>query len=344
MDTTLTSWAKLIWQTLSDDGIDARAAFLQAGLDPARLADASGRYPATGMRQLWTEAERCYSKPDFGLDVGARWQPTSFNALGFAWLASDTLYEALERLVRYAQLVNSGLHAKLSKEGAHYQLQIAPHAQSTDAAKVAGLAAIVTMCRSLLGDSFSPVALGIDLNGQPLSAEAQAFFSGNADTCAANNWIAIDCQQAHIHLPGANTQLALVNEKLALENLSKVQNSNIRARLGQAIAARLPSGEVSEAAIAVELGLSTRSLQRRLQDEGTHFKQLLDKIRRELAKEYLSLGEHSLSEISYLLGYGDQPSFSRAFKRWFDVSPSQYRNTTADEKIRGDAKQGQPGI
>lgn len=333
MNTTLTSWAKLIWQTLSDDGLDARAAFAQAGLDPALLSDSNGRYPVAGMHQLWLSAERHYSKPDFGLDVGSRWHPTSFNALGFAWLASDTLHQALERLVRYAQLVNSGLKAELTTTGTTYQVRIVPHAQSPAAANVAGLAAVVTMCRALMGESFTPVSLGLPLQGRGLSQAAETFFACPANTNCTDSLLAIDRQQAHSHLPGANAQLAQVNEKLALENLSKVQNSNIRARIGQAIAARLPSGEVSEESIAAELALSTRSLQRRLHEEDTSFKQLLDKVRRELAKQYLSLGEHSLSEISYLLGYGDQPSFSRAFKRWFGMSPSQYRTTHSSVNI-----------
>ncbi|UTF59148.1 AraC family transcriptional regulator [Gilvimarinus sp. DA14] len=326
MATTLTSWAQLIWETLQNDGIDSRAVFAKAGLNPALLSDPTGRYPTSGMHILWAEGQARYSKKDFGLAVGQRWHPTTFNALGFAWLASDNLYTALERLVRYAQLVNSGLVAELTSQGTVYQLRIQPHGDAHGAANLAGLTALMVMCRALLGPSFTPVELGLPAGSDSDSAAVEAFFGCRIHAKQTHSFLNIDRQQAHIHLPGANSQLALVNEKLALENLSRVTDSNIRARAGQAIAKRLPTGNVSEESVAAELALSTRSLQRRLSEENSSFKQLLDKVRRELAKHYLESGEHSFSEISYLLGYGDQPSFSRAFKRWFAMSPSQYRS------------------
>lgn len=328
MDTTLTSWAQLIWETLQDDGIDSRAVFAKAGLDPALLSDPTGRYPASAMRVLWQEGEARHSKKDFGLAVGQRWHPTTFNALGFAWLASDSLYTALERLVRYAQLVNSGIVAALNTEGTVYQLTIQPHAGAHGAANLAGLTAVVVMCRALMGPSFTPVELGLTLDANTHSSAIQKFFGCRIRSCDSNSYINIDRQQAHIHLPGANSQLALVNEQLALKNVSEIAGSNIRARAAHAIAKRLPTGTVNEDSVAAELALSTRSLQRRLSEEHTSFKEMLDRVRRELAKHYLESGEHSLSEISYLLGYGDQASFSRAFKRWFGASPSQFRTRT----------------
>ncbi|WP_157497934.1 AraC family transcriptional regulator [Gilvimarinus chinensis] len=337
MDTTLTSWAQLIWETLQDDGIDSRSVFTIAGLDPALLSDPTGRYPTSAMHELWKEGEARYSKMDFGLAVGQRWHPTSFNALGFAWLASETLHTALERLVRYAQLVNSGIVATLSTEGTAYRLSIQPHKGSHGAANLAGLTAVAVMCRTLLGPSFTPVELGLSGESAKHSKAVQEFFGCRIHSGRQMSYINIDRQQAHIHLPGANSQLALVNEQLALKNLSEVADSNIRARAAQAIAKRLPTGTVNEDSVAAELALSTRSLQRRLSEEHTSFKEMLDKVRRELAKHYLELDEHSLSEISYLLGYGDQASFSRAFKRWFGASPSQFRTRTLNVRAQQSA-------
>jgi len=79
------------------------------------------------------------------------------------------------------------------------------------------------------------------------------------------------------------------------------------------------------------LCMSERTLQRRLQEEGTSFQQLLDDIRRELAGEYLGLGEMAMGQIAYMLGFADQSILSRACQRWFAMSPRQYRQKLGEQ-------------
>jgi len=89
---------------------------------------------------------------------------------------------------------------------------------------------------------------------------------------------------------------------------------------------RLPDGEPRRDEIADELCMSERTLQRRLEEEGTSFIQLMDDTRRELAGQYLGRLQLSLAQAAYLLGFADQSSFFRACRRWFDLSPGQYRS------------------
>ena len=77
--------------------------------------------------------------------------------------------------------------------------------------------------------------------------------------------------------------------------------------------------------IATILGMSERTLQRRLAAEGTSFQRLLDDTRRELARHYLDQRNVSLADIAYLLGFSNQCSFFRASRRWFGSSPRDYR-------------------
>src|SRR5262249_2957845 len=78
--------------------------------------------------------------------------------------------------------------------------------------------------------------------------------------------------------------------------------------------------------VASELGMSERTLQRRLEAEDTSFAALLDSTRRELAGEYLRRVHRSHAHAAYLLGFGDQSSFFRACRRWLDLSAGQYRS------------------
>ena len=88
---------------------------------------------------------------------------------------------------------------------------------------------------------------------------------------------------------------------------------------------RLPSGHVTQEEIAQELNMSLRNMQRRLRGEGTSFTQLLDDTRRTLATQYVRSRRLSINEITYLLGFSEPSNFSRAFKRWTGLSPSEFR-------------------
>ena len=96
-------------------------------------------------------------------------------------------------------------------------------------------------------------------------------------------------------------------------------------RVEAALVDQLPHGEPSQKSVAEALHLSARSLQRRLAEAGSSYTEVRDNARRELALRYLRDGGHSVSEITYLLGFSDSSSFSRAFRRWTGVSPSAYR-------------------
>ncbi|MGI3165420.1 helix-turn-helix domain-containing protein [Pseudooceanicola sp. 200-1SW] len=96
-------------------------------------------------------------------------------------------------------------------------------------------------------------------------------------------------------------------------------------RLARVLEDLLPAGQVSVAAAAARMGLSDRSLQRRLQGEGTSFQAELDRVRARLARLYLARGDLSTEEISHLLAYRDPNSFYRAFHAWTGMTPSQAR-------------------
>ena len=87
----------------------------------------------------------------------------------------------------------------------------------------------------------------------------------------------------------------------------------------------LPKGTARAKVIATELGMSDRTFSRRLADEGTSFDEILDRLRHDLAQRYITGSDLSLSEISFELGYANQPAFTTAFKRWSGKSPSDLR-------------------
>jgi AraC-like DNA-binding protein len=136
-------------------------------------------------------------------------------------------------------------------------------------------------------------------------------------------------------LPTAHPLLAEVHERLASEHLQRLNHAQTCSRARAAILRCLPDGEPRRAEIASALEMSERTLQRRLEAEGTSFQRLLDDIRRELAQQYLGQTDLSLADACYLLGFGNLSSFFRASKRWFGTSPRHYRRRLVEPRRLG---------
>lgn len=326
--TVLTSWALLVWETLKNQGIDPRPVFNEAGLDPSKLGDGNARYKVEKMNRLWALTEEATGNPSIGIDIGNQWHVTTFHALGYAWLASDSFGDAVNRMARYARLVNNAIHTRLDKDGPFYrfyyhaeQARHLQHPVSHDAA----LSALLKMCRMLLGDSFHPVEVRAERPLAAIRPVLESHFQCPFQfDCEENCWI-LDRYDAERRLPSANPELVRINEALAVKYLAHIDKNDIVNQVRQKITEQLPAGKISEQGIAQSLNLSTRSLQRHLSGEQQSFLTLLNEIRQQLAVTYISNSTLSLNEISYLLGFSEPASFTRAFKRWHGDTPSQFR-------------------
>jgi AraC-like DNA-binding protein len=110
-----------------------------------------------------------------------------------------------------------------------------------------------------------------------------------------------------------------------IEYLGRLDEGNIVDRVTAVIVDMLPSGSVADEKVAEQLNMSLRSLQRRLNEVGTTFRTLIERVRKDLAATYVSDLEIELVEVAFLLGFSDQSAFSRAFKRWTGYSPCEVR-------------------
>ena len=330
---TLSSWARLVWEELNARQLDANAIFREAGLNPAKLGNAVARFPVVNMIQLWNLSQQASGDDGFGVTTGQRWNATTFHALGFAWLASNTLGEALHRMARYGAFLNDGLEYSLVSEQIHYRFRISRNQdilpddrfERSDTSADAGVVALLKMCRQLLGESFSPIEItcGHPPNGGTLLLEQVARCPIRFD----GNYIEVvfDRQDIERKLSSGNDELTHAHEQIILKHMTDLQRDKLSAKVQLAILEQLPSGNVKETDIASELGLSSRTMQRRLLEEGVNFQGLLQTSRQKLADQYIRDENLSISEIAYLLGFSEQANFTRAFKRWTGRSPTQYR-------------------
>ena len=123
----------------------------------------------------------------------------------------------------------------------------------------------------------------------------------------------------------SNKQLSQLHDQLLVEYVAKLDKNNIVERVKLAIINELGTGNFSDSTIAESLLMSQRTLQRRLEENNTTFKQLVNEVRLDLADTYLNDSSLSLTEISFMLGFSEMSAFSRAFKRWSGQSPGTFR-------------------
>ncbi|WP_339529281.1 AraC family transcriptional regulator [Pseudomonas mucidolens] len=326
--TSLASWTRALRKQLDALGLDSAALCAEAGLDPQHMDDPNARYPLSATTRLWELAVQASGDPAIGLRVSRFVSPTTFHALGYALVASGSLREVFERIVRYHQVVSDALCLELKHEGERYCFRLlraegrpAPAFEAIDAF----VAIYVRTCRNRLGRDYAPLAVYLR---RPAPADpepwhkvfrAPVFFAAEEDR--------LEFAQADFdsHLDDANPELAEHNETVLKRTLAQLQPLTWERKVRSAIEAQLPDGEPGAERIAQALHLSLRSLQRHLADEGCRFDALLNECRENLALQHLRDPDCSLAEISHLLGFADTSSFNRAFKRWTGMTPGQFR-------------------
>ncbi|WP_232313417.1 helix-turn-helix transcriptional regulator [Enterovibrio coralii] len=121
--------------------------------------------------------------------------------------------------------------------------------------------------------------------------------------------------------------------------MSRVDRTNLTYLIENKILEDLPVGAPSQTDVAKHLGLSLRNLQRKLSDQGTCYKDILDSTRKRLTLNYIKQPHLSISEIGYLVGFSNVANFNRAFRRWVGCAPGEYRQKYLAENTISDVPQ-----
>lgn len=319
----------LIDKALRTYRIDPAGLFRKAGINFKEAALPGARLNSTIIYELYRLGVEETGDPCFGLKVAEQLQPTNLHGLGFAWLASDSLLDALERLVRFSKLLNNVSKARLDRteqtiELALYNLDKLP--DYPDAVLDAFMVAFLKMCRITAGSTFNPVRVDLVHSAPSCHKAFDQIFRAPVRFNAADNRLCFDKASLEASLPSANPELARINDQAVIDYLARFDRGNVSLQVRTRIIEQLPAGTPRQTSIAKELNLSLRSMQRKLKDEGTSFNSLIDNTRRELAMHYIRETHRPLGEVSYLLGFSEPSNFTRAFRRWAGTTPQEFRN------------------
>ena len=329
--TTLISVASIAIDALESYGLDSAPIIREAGLDPGETYRPDDRVPTRRLEKLWTLAVKYTADPCFGLSYARYIQPSALHGLGFSWLASHTLKEGLERLVRFQRVLDNNLRLELLETETGYCLR--SHVNHPDdpfrfpdAEVHSQIASIYRLCQIMLGPGLVPAHVSFEHAAPDCADRFQRFFGIPVEFEAGQTAIEFDRNTGNSPSSSANPELARINDQVVIDYLDRFDRDDVVTQTRRMIIDRLPSGAPRQRDIAADLNLSLRSFQRKLKQAGTSYSQLLHTVRHEMARSYLQSPQHQIIMIAYMLGYTDPSNFARAFKQWDGLSPKEYRD------------------
>lgn len=312
----------------ADQGLDPLALLREAGVRVDSTAAVAAGMPLAAVERLLVVLLAKLGDERLGFEIGWRLPPTAFGSVGHAMLASATLGDALRVCERYWPLIGGGLSLQVSVEGEHCVLDFVPT-----------FAVPEVFRRLMLEAAIAGVARGVSILAPNALAQCEAWldFPEPKHVVLARERVpgiryGMPATQFRAPLAAMDWPLAMANEpglRAALEQcdreLAVVQvPSRIAARVQQEL--RLGrDGYPTLDAVAARLHMSTRTLRRRLKEEGAQYSALLDQARWRDAVRLLANPELDVQRIAALLGYSEPANFTRAFRKWTGKSPTAWR-------------------
>ena len=326
--TVLLSQGINIVRALEARGVDANALLREAGVDPALFHTPEARIRTEAAERVFELAERATGDPCIGLAIGQEVRGVALHAIGYAWLASATLFDAMTRLARSTRVLGDVWRGEVREEsdGLRFVVRYVGGRPLRPLSRPdAILAGIAKLCRVTYGETFAPLEVTVEREAPACARQFEDWFRAPIVWGAASPSLLCRREDLERPLVTTNPGVAVASDQLVADYLARLDREDVVAQVKRALLGHFPSGAPAQGDIARALNLSTRTLHRRLADAGTSFEKLLDETRKDLAAEYVRRSDYAMGEIAYLLGFAETSSFNRAFRRWTGKSPSEFR-------------------
>lgn len=312
----------------------------RAGVNAAFLELPHDRLAGADAQRLWNAAVELTGDSLLGLHLAERFRTGALHILGYVLLNCANGYEAIERLSRYASLLNDGLRVYSQQDARQLTVRLAAvefagNVLLTDARQVMETmaAGIVLTLRSITGGAVIPLHVGFRHSPGGALSEYQRIFGVAVRFTESTTCVSLRRKELDQPFPAADPTLLRVFEEEASSRLEALRRAGaMSGRVIRAIAFQLSGTAPDLTRIASQFAMSARSVQRELQDEGTTYQELLDEARHQIALQRLRQPGVTAAEVALLLGYSEASAFSRAFRRWTGTTPSGFarRGVTAE--------------
>jgi AraC-like DNA-binding protein len=326
------SWVNSVLSAAQHCGVGRDALLKAAGISVADLQ--RDRWPVDHITRLWRAAARATGDPGFGLKAGSLVGPASFNVVGYLLQSVPTLRQAIAAVQKYQRLISDGGRLQMivgpqaswlvyhPRQG---ELPFSPHQIE------AVLAAAVALARWTTGSFSRPLRVQFSQPALGPLAGYHAVFQCPVEFDQAFSGVLIDNAVLDAPLPQADAQLARLHQQYAAARLAALSPPEaLVEQLRRWIDSQLQGQVPTRSRAAQALGLTPRTLARRMQQQGLDFSGLVDQARRDAAMSAVAESTRALADIGQSLGFAEPSTFWRAFKRWTGMTPLQWRQQAAN--------------
>ena len=310
------------------NGIDQQTCLLGTGISETELSSGEGLVTRTQEMRLIENLMLALPEAGVGgFELGLQYNLATFGVWGFALRTCKTLRDAVSLGLRYLPLSTAYCRITVCEDSDAFGVifdpdPIPPHLRQFLLER--DMATALNLVREI---TFQGVEFkGVEFTGEPdVAASAIETLCGMAPVIHASaNRILVNRAGASQPFPGYDPVLTRMLEQQCQQRMDTVENSGTAGKVRQRLLGELGLG-ATLTDMASELALSTRSLRRKLEQEGTSYRDLVEEERRQLALQLLDSTTMKIEELAAHLGYTDAGGFVRAFRRWEGCSPSAYR-------------------
>jgi AraC-type DNA-binding domain-containing proteins len=316
---------------ISSNGGDVDRIFGVSGINPELLANPTLSLDLVNYCRVMEEAARYSGVDNFGLYYGKQFKPQSLGLIGYIGLSSPTLTDALHNMATdfqwhqhhtLTQMVDIGDCWRLDYQVRHGAILC----RRQDAELTLGM--FLNVIRYALGKNWAPRAVHFEHpRPEQWHEHSKVFDAPVWFEQPYNSLIIPKADLVRCSMPESDTALLMVLRQTIRQLNRMSDNQDLIDQTRTQVRLQMMHGEPNLDEVAAKMGLSPWSLQRNLKREGISFSTLVDKLRCEMATRYMQQNQLSISDMALLLGYSEVSAFSRAFRRWFNISPRQWRNS-----------------
>lgn len=328
-----------ILKTLVHKGVDPDSFFQDVQVDPALMVNPDARIPVTELERIMRCAADYTKDLYFGLNQGLRLDFADLGLPGYVMMHSKTIEDALTAYQRYNDILYSGFQLDWEGNGPDLVLRLSVqnenvpmsrHCVEDMAVSVLQLINKLANRRALVREvqfrHKAPGAAG-DLSAYINSFGVAPLFGAEHTLLRLSRDI---LKQPVLY---SDARMLKVFETMAEESRADLYASQpFSSKVSRWITENLPSFFPTLQHTAAHLGVSIRTLQSRLREEGTTYNQISVQVRKEMAQRYLKRGSYSMGDIAYALHFSEQSAFQNAFKKWTGQTPGQYRASLAESQ------------
>jgi AraC-like DNA-binding protein len=326
-------WARRVVAELDRAGLPASDFLSAVELCRDQLTKPDAHIPFKAHVTLFESAARALQEPCFGFRLGSAVELTEAGLLAYVTLNSRDLGGALRNMCRYLAILTEGCVCELRRDAGEVRLLFSFVDPDVGMAsrQLPEFAAtlMVRICDTITGHRARPVR--VELRHDTACPMLARNLRLPVAVYQPHFAVVLDAAAMAVPVVDADARLLEVLRRYADDLLARrAQKDDLVARAGRWVLENLHTGQVGATQMAHGLGMSTRTLARRLAEHDLTAARLVGELRQQLADRYLAERAFPLARITYLLGYSDLSAFTRAFRRWSGHTPSEWRAELPD--------------